>query len=253
MKKFGFVFGLAVLLAVSGCVSTQDVLSESDLTLTELEKKINQATDSDGLFAASNSYIMRQEVAEKHLLDDDEVQMVEVKFERPDRFALTTYKDNQIATVFCTDGKSGWVADYGSRKTLRLDENALRRMQMLASLGRPNSGGYSAIFKKVEVHRCSNQDGKFYRIDCYGLDQEHPVYFYVDAEKYLLRKVKMTVVVGGNSFDYENHILDYERRNGVLIPMKTRIKQLGAIQESKVIHYQLNPVIPASDFQPPVF
>ena len=31
MKKFGFVFGLAVLLAVSGCVSTQDVLSESDL------------------------------------------------------------------------------------------------------------------------------------------------------------------------------------------------------------------------------
>ena len=65
--------------------------------------------------------------------------------------------------------------------------------------------------------------------------------------------MKMTVEVNGRSFDYENRIVDYELKEGVNIPAVTELEQMGVSQSSKVIFYRLNPQIPASDFQPPVF
>ena len=255
MKKIWFLSvltGLCVLL--SGCASDADELAPSDITLRELEAAMNRATDPQGAFAGSQSYIMRQEIREKQFLDDDIEAMVEVKFMRPDKFALITYKDNKPSNIFCTNGKNGWVADCGSRRIVQLSEEELHSMLRFARLGCPGPGGYSSIFKKVELFRCSNRHGEFYRIDCSDEGQSEPVSFYVDKDEFLLRRVKTSASVGKKgSFDYEAAITAYGWRFGVQIPLEMEIRQLGAKQESKVIYYQLNPVIPDSDFLPPVF
>ena len=253
MKKISLLLVAAMAFLFSGCVSDQEYLGPADITLSELEKRINKATDPDGLFAASKSYIMRQEVRTKVFLDEDNVTMVEVKFEKPDKLALITYSDNRPASIFCTDGQKGWIADCKSRKIVQLEKKGLERMQMLSSLSRPGSGGYNSVFPKVELHKCTNSDGEFYRITCYPPNQVYPIYFYVDADDYLLRRVKMKVEVDGKTFDYENRIISYESREGVNIPMSTVVEQMGISQKCQVIFYRLNPEIPASDFLPPVF
>ncbi|MBE6375861.1 MAG: hypothetical protein E7050_05280 [Lentisphaerae bacterium] len=256
MKKMVLFLAAFVLILFAGGCATEiiDVVSPADISLAELEKRMNAASDPDGLFAASSSYVMRQEVKQEFFLDDDIVQMVEVKFEKPDKIALITFVDNEPSNIFCTDGKRGWIADYASRKIVLLDEKGLDRMQMLASLGRPGSGGYSAVFKDVQLVKCSNELGNFYRLECRLENQEYPIYFYVDMDDYLLRRVKMKVQIGENDvFDYENRIMKYELREGVVIPVETQVHQLGDTQECKVLYYQLNPKFPANDFQPPVF
>lgn len=254
MKKIHFLAVFAAVVSlISGCASVEEQIFPADITLKELEKRINKASDPDGVFANSKSYIMRQEVRTSQFLDEDQVKMVELKFEKPDKLALITYDENQPASIFCTDGKDGWIADCSSRKIVQLEENGLKRMQMLTRLSTPGSGGYAAVFSKVEVNKCINEEGEFYRITCYPEYQKYPIYFYVDSNDFLLRKMNMTVEVDGKTFDYENRIIDYETREGVNIPMVTEVKQMGVTQKSKVIFYRLNPQIPESDFQPPVF
>ena len=253
MKKAVF-FVFAVLgFFLTGCVSTDEKIFPADITLNELETRINKATDPEGVFAASKSYIMKQEVRTKQFLDEDDVKMVELKFEKPDKLALLTYDDNQLSSIFCTDGKRGWVADCKSRKIVQLEREGLKRMQLLSRLSRPGAGGYAAVFPKVELDKCIDADGEFYRITCHPENQPYPIYFYVDSDDFLLRKMKMKVLVEGKTFDYENRIVDYEVREGVKIPAVTELEQMGISQSSKVIFYRINPEIPASDFQPPVF
>ena len=251
---FKFFCAAAFSAVVCGCAANKEILSVSDLSVAELEKRMNAAVDPQGLFAASKSYVMRQEIREKQWLDEDTVKMVELKFEKPDKLALITYDDNQISSVFCSDGSRGWIADYNSKKVMQLDAKGLRRMQTLTSLSRPGGGGYQSVFKRVDIHKCVNDDGIFYRLSCYGSEQEYPLYFYIDAKDYLLRRAKMKVVVGdGKVLDYENRIDGYAMRDGVVIPIECEVRQLGATQKSKVIHYELNAKFAPSEFQAPVF
>ncbi|MBE6364735.1 MAG: hypothetical protein E7053_03160 [Lentisphaerae bacterium] len=256
MRFIKLICGIIAGVLITGCASTmdEDILSPSDLTLEELEARRNAATDPEGRFAASGSYIMRQEIVERYWVNDDIIRMVEVKFAKPDKIALITYENNKPATVFCTDGSRGWLCYYSDRKIVQFDESGLRRMQMLVSLGRPGGGSYRSIFARVEVFCCVNDEGRFYRIDCYGEESPYPVCFYLDAENYLPRMVRMKVPVADGSYvDYVNRIKDYEMRDGVNIPMTTVVEQDGVTHECKVIFYQLNPVFSDSEFLPPVF
>ncbi len=256
MKILKLICGMFAGLLIAGCATTggEDILSPSDLTLEELELRRNAATDPEGRFAASTSYIMRQEIIERYWLNDDVIRMVEVKFAKPDKMALITYENNKPASVFCTDGNRGWLCYYANRRIVQFDENGLRRMQMLASLGRPGSGSYREIFAKVEVFRCVNDEGRFYRIDCYGENSAYPVSFYLDSGTFLPRQVRMKVPVADGSYvDYINRIQDYGMRDGVNIPVTTIVEQDGVTHECKVIFYQLNPVFAESEFLPPVF
>ncbi|MBE6359425.1 MAG: hypothetical protein E7057_09315 [Lentisphaerae bacterium] len=256
MKQKFFLFVFAILTAgMSGCSTASiDTLSPADITIAELEKRTNAAIDPEGRFAVCGSYIMRQEITEKNLLNDDDIKMVEVKFEKPDKIALITYEDNEPDSVFCTNGKQGWVASHRSRKIIQLDEKGLERMQMLTRLGQPGNSSYSAVFARVELNKCVNDDGEFYRVDCFNGSSEYPVSFYIDSKNYLTRMVKMKFTApSGAVINYTNRILKYEMREGVQIPMSTVIDQDGTVQESKVIFYRLNPKFSADEFLPPVF
>ena len=215
---------------------------------------MNAASDPQGVFANSKSYSMRQEVIEEYWLNDDDVKMVEIKFEKPDKMALITYEDNKPGSIFCTNGKNGWVADYGSRKIVQLEKSALNRMLTLSKLGRPGTNSFKNVFTKVEVAKCSNEEGRFYRIDCYGSESPYPIHFYLDAETFLTRKVCMKLPMpDGSVVDYQNKIEEYALRDGVMVPVKTRIIQDGVGQKCNVIFYKINPAFAASEFLPPIF
>ena len=60
MRFIKLISGIIAGVLITGCASTmdEDILSPSDLTLEELEARRNAATDPEGRFAASGSYIM---------------------------------------------------------------------------------------------------------------------------------------------------------------------------------------------------
>ena len=53
--------------------------------------------------------------------------------------------------------------------------------------------------------------------------------------------------------DYDARIIQYELREGVMIPVLTKITQNGEKMESRITSYKLNVEIPETDFIPPVF
>jgi outer membrane lipoprotein-sorting protein len=254
MKKIlRLMSGLAVVsFLFAGCASMEDSVSAADLTLTELEKKMQAATDPQGIFARSKTYVLLQQVSTKKFLSEPEENLVEVKFERPDKFRLTTYEDNKPVSMWCSDGQRGWIADYSSRKIKMLDGAALRRMTVMAQISNPQES-YSKIFSKVQMFSCVNESGKFYRIDCYGENQTSPISIYVDAVTFLVKRMKFTMAVGSGQMSYDAIIRKYELREGVMIPVETEISQNGETQTSKITSYRLNVPIPETDFIPPVF
>ena len=253
MKKYlvWMCFAVAVMV-FAGCASDKDILTPSDLTLAEIEQRIDKAADPDGVFMKSRTYTMLQQISVPRFLDDPEESLMEIKFEHPAKFCMISYEDNQPVSTVCSDGKSGWAADHSSRKIKIFDGAELRRLQVMSQLGNPRES-YLKIFPKVEVFRCTNEEGSFYRIDCYGAGQQEPVSVYVDSKDFFIRRIKFDLAVGSGRLDYDARIIQYELREGVMIPVLTKITQNGEKMESRITSYKLNVEIPETDFIPPVF
>ena len=254
MKKSLFLSAAAVLavLFFTGCASSSDILSPSDLPLAEIEKRIDKAADPSGVFEKSRTYQILQQISIPRFLDDPEESLMEVKFEHPAKFCMTSFVDNKPVATFCSDGKSGWAADHSSRKIKIFDGAELHRLRVMSQLGNPRES-YEKIFPKVEVFRCTNEYGNFYRIDCYGKNQTDPISVYVDAKDFFIRRIKFDLPVGSGRMDYDARIEKYELREGVMIPVETFITQNGEKMVSKITSYRLNVNIPETDFVPPVF
>ncbi|MCI5778693.1 MAG: hypothetical protein MR051_02580 [Lentisphaeria bacterium] len=244
--------GAVMALFFCGCSTVEDRLRESDLTLTELESRMRKATDPEGNFARSRTYGMLQDISIPRFLDDPDEYLVEVKFEWPDKFSLITYQENKPVSMWCSDGKRGWVADYKARTVKVLEGPELRRMLVTSQIGNPRES-YGKIFPQVEVFLCDNEDGRFYRIDCRGEGPSSPFSIYVDAKTYLIRRVKFDLPVGSGRMNYDARIIRYEMREGVMIPMFTEIVQNGERQEGKITSYRLDQEFKDLDFMPPVF
>ena len=125
------LFFAVFLLLAGGCSSFNEEISAADISIDELEKRMQQAMDPNGRFARAKSYVMRQQVTtDRSWMELPEVQMVEVKFRAPDQFKLTTYTDNEAETVLIASGKEGWMADMKRKKLTRLDDKALQRITL---------------------------------------------------------------------------------------------------------------------------
>ncbi|MBQ9804234.1 MAG: hypothetical protein IJW35_05250, partial [Lentisphaeria bacterium] len=80
-----------------------------------------------------------------------------------------------------------------------------------------------------------------------------PVSVYVDDKDFFIRRMKFDLPVGSGNLDYDARIIQYELRDGVMIPVLTEITQNGEKMESRITSYKLNAPIPETDFVPPVF
>jgi len=221
------------------------------LTLEQLEERMNKAMDPQGNYAKSKTCVIRQEVEIPQFLDEPQLFMVETKLKRPDVFRITTYENNKPIRVICSDGKYGWIADYKERKLSMLDGERLKQMLILSRFSNPG-GGYKDIFKKVDVAKCRNEEGDFYLITAVG-EKGSTFKIYVDANEFFIRRILGDLKMGAGTLDYDSRIVNYNRREGVMVPQMTELTQSGQKQSTKVIFYQLDTVFPETEFLPPVF
>ena len=243
----------ALLLLGSGCAETfREELSKSDITVEQLESRMRQAMDPAGRFAGAKTYVMRQQITtEQGWMDPPLIQMVEIKFRRPDQFKLTTYTDNEPETAIIANGKSGWMVDLKAKKSAPLDGKALRRVMALVRLTNPGSR-LKDVFPKIGIDRSVVDGEPFYRLTCSGEDGE-PVRIYIGAKDYLNRRMRMKFTVNGSTLAYDSRMLAYSMYEGIMIPDESVVRQGGTEQKTKVVYYKLDVALEDREFQPPLF
>ena len=253
MKAFIALLFTAILMLLSGCAASfEETVSASDLTIDELEKRMSRNMDPDGRFSRADTYVMRQQITtENGWLEPPLIQMVEVKFRKPDRFKLTTYTDNQPETAIIANGNQGWMVDYKREKIVTLEKNMLKRVLVMVRLTNPGNRVRN-VFEKVSIDRSTIEEENFYRLTCSN-GKNDPMYIYVDSKSYLNRRLRMTTTVNGYRLNYDSRMLSYGMYEGVLIPDESIIRQDGGEQKSKVIDYKLDIKLDDSEFRPPLF
>ena len=255
MKFIRALFPAVAALVLTGCAAGfEEELSSSELTVHQLENRMRQAMDPTGRFVNAKTYVMRQQIStSRGWLEPPLLQMVEVKFRRPDQFKLTTYTDNDPETSIIVNGSSGWIVDVKRKKITKLNEEALSRVLVMAKLTNPGSK-LGNVFDKVSIDR-SRVDGEdFFRLTCENNGRK-PIYIYVDTKEYLNRRMRMRFEFNGGrgGFDYDSQMLKYSMYEGVRIPDESIIRQAGVEQTSKVIYYKLDVSLEDNDFRPPLF
>ena len=253
MKRFTYLPFLGALLLLAGCATEfHEEISKSDITLDQLESRMRQAMDPAGRFAGAKTYVMRQQITtEQGWMDPPIVQMVEIKFRRPDQFKLTTYTDNEPETAIIANGKSGWMADLKHRKSAALDGKALRRVLALVRLTDPGNR-FEDVFSKVTLDKSIIDGEVFYRLTGSGEDGT-PVRIYIGAKDYLNKRMRMKFDVNGSTLDYDSQMLAYSMYEGVMIPDESVVRQGGTEQKTKVVYYKLDVPLDDAEFRPPLY
>jgi len=241
---------LLAVLALCGCstLPKEELSPATDITLPELEQRMAKATDPEGRYAQSQSFVMKQIVETARFLDKPLVQMVETKFMRPAFFKITTYDDNQPATAVISNGENSWVANYDAGKVKMLDADALRKVKRFTDITKPGSR-LSTVFKDIRIFRCRIGDTDYYKLVCPGEDGQG-LNVYVDADSCQITRIS---VVEDGKVTYDSSLRGYGLYEGVRIPEETVIRSGGVEQTTRVIYYKLNPVIDPAEFRPPVF
>ncbi len=251
-KRFLFSAGgvLLTLFVICGCAST-DVLSKSDISVEELERRMTLKNDPSGNYRKSRSFKFVQTVKIPQFLDEDMESMVETKMVVPDKFRITTFKDNKPQQIICSNGRNGWMVDASAQKLTKLEGKQLQQLLTLSKFSTPDVG-YKGLFKEVKIFRCKNDEGEFYLLDCIGKNG-NTFKIYVDAKEFLLRRMRGKLKVGSGSLSYDSRILSYGLYDGVMIPKKSESVQNGQKQIVELVKYELNIAIPEREFLPPVF
>jgi outer membrane lipoprotein-sorting protein len=252
MKLFHMLFFAAVLLVTAGCSSFQEEIFSSDISMDELEKRMQQAMDPNGRFIRAGSYIMRQQITtDRSWMEMPDVQMVEIKFRAPDQFKLTTYTDNEPEHAIIANGSEGWFVDMKRKKVIRLEKNKLEGVLTLARLTNPGIR-LKNVFSKVSLDRSRIGDEVFYRLTC-SRGKAAPIYLYVGSRDFFSKRLRMATDGSSSRIDYDSRMLNYSMHEGVMIPDEAIVQQGSIEQKSKVIYYKLDVSLEDKEFLPPLF
>ena len=210
------------------------------------------AMDPDGRYAKAKTFIQRQIVSTERFLDDPEEQVVEVKFERPANFRLTTLDDNVPVSGLIVSGNNGWMVDYSGERIVELTPEQLDQLKILSGISNPDNSLTRAL-RDIRICLCRIGEQEFYKITGQSRNPDNPVAIYIDKKDFLIRRIKAVFQIGSQSIRYDSTIRRYSLYEGVMIPAETTVIQNGQEQTTRVIYYKLDAIIPASDFRPPVF
>jgi outer membrane lipoprotein-sorting protein len=251
-----FIF---LILLVSGCSSLDDIdedMVASSMSIEDIELKKNSILDPNGRYKKAKTSSLKQMVTTKaSFTQPKEESMVEVKFQHPDKFKLTTYKDNQIAVAIIVNGPNAWMADYNSKKISILTKEQFKKISVIFQLSNP-ANKIVDIFDKIKVYESSplvtDINEQYYKLVC-SKDDLNPINLYLDKKSCLPRRIKAIFNINNNSIEYDSTMKRYSLYEGVMIPDESIVEQDGITQESKVLHYKLDIKFPDNEFLPPVF
>jgi len=253
----------AGLLAVAASCSLfeEDLLDlsggdPSDISVAELYKRMQTATDPDGVYAKAKTYRLIQEVESVDAANSKNFYSAEVLFKTPDQVKQISLRNGKPFSILIYNNGKAWYIDPDNRKSTPVPPGTgLNLITAFSKMLKPGNN-FASIFQDVQIDVNYESGRKYYRLICRLADPNiAPYVFYIDAETYLTRKFE-TVLYGddgaGRKFLYTAITEDYHWISKVKMARKSLITVAGKTDESKLVSFVMNVEIPDSEFQPSV-
>ena len=252
MKLANSIFAMmaGVLLLTAGCASSE---KPADITLDDLELKMARAMDPQKEYRNARTYFQRQNLIEEKLFNTDH-QLVEVRFQRPDKFKFSYYRKNKIATEVLSVGGKAWLIDYQKGKIAAIEGQALEKIKLMIELGHPDTD-YDKLFARVDMSLIQLEDERwYYKLVCHPkLPDANAIVIYVDQITSLPRRMELAVKTANGTINTHSNIAEYRNFGSVTLPVLTYVKDDTREYSTRVVDYQLNAVFDSKDFSLPVF
>ena len=203
----------------------------ADLTVDQLIKHMEAATDPEGKFKSAKSYILRQVIVEESQKDADDNPFTqktktsvdqyesELKFRKPDFERQTSYRNGEpFACLLFKEGQA-WNIDTKKNQATAITGHQLRLFRVFNSFSHPNNN-LEDVFSRIEISTVYLRGARHYRVVCRTDDLEiAPYVMYVHAETFITTRMETILYTdGGQEFLYRAIPSRYEKRSGVLMP-----------------------------------
>ena len=238
----------ASAILMSGCVSEQP----SDISLDELEAKVARAMDPAGDYRKARAYYQRQNIIEKGFWSDKH-QLVEVRFQRPDKFKLSYYEKNTPITEILSVGGRAWMINHKKAEITEITGEALARFKVMLSLGHPDTD-YDKLFAKVDMAMVREEEKDYYKLTCHPrLENAEPIVIYIDKNEYLPRRMKLKIKHPEGDIESTSSITEYQKFGNILLPALTEVFEGSREYTTRLVGYQLDAPFADDVFRKPVF
>ena len=253
MKKIFFaLFGTAALFLLAGCAADMTFF-DSDLTVSELEKKMAQAQDPRKRFASAKRFIQRFEVKTSvGWLEPPKEEFVEVKFARPGNFEITTSDEKGLHHGYIFNDDGGYMIDYRGKKVKALDKALLFHLRTMREIADPVME-LGSVFNNIEIKRGSMDGKEFYLLRCRKIPKGNMIELFISARDYRLRTLTGKLKIGTALLDYRSTVVNYALNEGMMVADLTKSVTNGIKTESKLVGFKLNPRFAPDEFKIPVF
>ncbi len=251
MKRF-FAFAAlltAVLTMTAGCSSLiEPERLPCDITVEQLQQKMNDAMDPKGNYRNAKSYAQRVIVNLSTWYGDTNLKM-EVFFMKPNIFRFDYFMDNKLFTTMIYNGTEAFTIDYNKKEITRMNHDQFTMISRFVSLGQPDTT-YTSLFPKIELNECLIKGKPYYWMRCYfNADSSgNPYDVFVSKDDYLTRRIQFYTKATG---DYTAIINTYTREDDVVQPDTFTSEQDGYSQNFDLIRYKLDPPLTEKDFALP--
>ena len=203
----------------------------ANLTVDQLIKHMEAATDPEGKFKSAKSYILRQVIVEESQKDADDNPFTqktktsvdqyesELKFRKPDFERQTSYRNGEpFACLLFKEGQA-WNIDPKKNQATSITGHQLRLFRVFNSFSHPNNN-LEDVFSRIEISTVYLRGARHYRVVCRTDDLEiAPYVMYVHAETFITTRMETILYTdGGQEFLYRAIPSRYEKRSGVLMP-----------------------------------
>ena len=237
MKKLLSVFLLSFLFASSQILQAQ--------YLEQVLKKHFEAVGQDRLLKVecmvSNATVMQMGM---------ELPVV-IKYKRPNKFRTEVNIQGQ-SIVQAFDGTDGWqIIPMVSPDPTDLVGEQLKQAAEQADID-GQLWNYKEKGSTVELTGKEDMEGtEVYHIKLTTKDGDVQNY-YIDAETYLLLKVKSTLNIQGQEIEAENIMGNYRNFDGIVMPMSIESKAMGQSSQIVINTVDFNVTLEDSVFTRPV-
>lgn len=209
MKKSGFAILAIIIIAFANVTQAQ--------TVNEVLEKHFKAVGQDKLVEL-NSFYIKAKVSQMGM----ELPM-EMRIKKPDLF-ITNIDIQGQKMVQAFDGQKGWMIV----PMISSDPQELSGVQLDQAKEQANMDGELYNYEKkgstAEMGGKVNVEGKeMFRIKLTDKEGNSKDYF-IDANTYLISKVKAKVSAQGQTVDIEQNMSDYKTIDGITMPMKIESK-----------------------------
>ena len=203
----------------------------ANLTVEQLIKHMEAATDPEGKFKNAKSYILRQVIVEESQKEVDDNPFSqrtktsvdqyesELKFRKPDFERQTSYRNGEpFACLLFKEGQA-WNIDPKKNQATSITGHQLRLFHVFNSFSHPNNN-LEDVFSHIDISTVYIRGARHYRVVCRTDDLEiAPYVMYVHAESFITTKMETILYTdGGQEFLYRAIPSRYEKRSGVLMP-----------------------------------